>query len=261
MIRERGSRVRAASNGGFTLLELMVAITILATTIVMTNQVLSNTVRSRDFILEDLESPKIANAMLDQLFKDFRFLYYRAGQLADDSGFWGRTRQVAGHDGDRVDFITARTSRVAELENATDKAGLADSPLTEVGYACRPNDSNSNYIELWRREDYFVDDDPTDGGKYSLIYDRVRKFNLRYYPPPEENTDLNGLEDWDSKNMKKVPYAIILEMDFDAKDVGDGRGRELPEPQHVVRIIVLKAARSLPLDAGMGMTPAGMTGM
>ena len=236
---------------GFTLIELSVAIAILAMMVTFVYEILGNAVREKSDVREALEGPKVANAILDQVFKDFRFLYYRAGQLPGDAGFWGRDRRMGGGDADRVDFLTARTSRVATLEDAS--GPQPDAPLAEVGYACRTSDAHPGLLELWRREDYAVDDDPTDGGTYSLVYDRIKSFDLRYYPLPEENTLKDGEAEWDSRLLKKVPYAIILTMHYYLKDVTDLRSKDPPEPQKVLRILLLKPARSLPADAGMGM--------
>ena len=236
---------------GFTLIEVSVAIALLAMLMTFVYAILGNTVRVQEVAHDRLEAPKIANAVLDQVIKDLRFLYYRAGQLPGDSGFWGRDRKVASTDGDRMDFLTTRTNRVATLEDAS--GPTAESPLGEVGYACRASDEHPGLLELWRREDYFVDDDPTDGGTYSLVYDRIKSFDLRYYPLPEENTLKDGEAEWDSRLLKKVPYAIILTMHYYLKDVTDLRSKDPPEPQKVLRILLLKPARSLPADAGMGM--------
>jgi len=97
---------------------------------------------------------------------------------------------------------------VGSEEDGVRRSEDRTSPLTEVGYACRVNDEDSDYLELWRREDYFVDDKPTDGGHYTLVYDRIRTFRLRYYPIPEEAQVKEGLEEWDSGLKKGIPYAI-----------------------------------------------------
>lgn len=244
---------RARPSAGFTLVELTVAILLVSITMAFIYQKLWYTVRTRDMLVRELESPKIESAVLDMIARDFRFLYYQEALLPGNSGFWGRSKSLNAKDADRVDFLTSRVSRIAELEDATAQPG--DSPLGEVGYACRPNDANSKWLELWRREDYFVDDDPTDGGKFSLVYDKVRRFSLRYYPTPEAGAtdDKNGLEEWDSKTSKKVPYAIILDMWY---DIHDPPGDE-PE-RKVTKIFLLKPARSLDANAGM---ETGMTAM
>ena len=242
---------RHARSRGFTLIEVAVAITLLALTMTFVYQILMNTIRARDATIDGLEGPKIDNAITDQLIKDFRFLYWRPGQLPADSGFWGRKTNV--NDSGRIDFVTARTSRVALLEESNSVVGNA--PLVEVGYAPRRNESagKGKWIELWRRESYFVDDNPTEGGMYDLIYDKIRRFDLKYYSLPEERSkDDQGLEEWDSKVLHKVPYAIVLTLEYDVRELVN----ESDEPQgKVKRIILLTPARDVPVDAGM----AGMT--
>jgi prepilin-type N-terminal cleavage/methylation domain-containing protein len=246
----------ARTAGGFTLVEVVVAIAILGFTMTAVYQTIARTQETKDQIESRLEAPKMGAAILDQLFKDFRHVYYREGLFPTGAGFWGRSRQTLGRDSDRVDFVTARTSRIAELEDAPSSEVRAYSPLTEVGYAVRPGEGE--YLELWRREDYWVDDDPTDGGKFSLVTDRLHSFKLRYFPIPEENKDEHGLEEWNSTVTKKVPYAVILDIQYWEKAV-DFAARERPDPQRAIRILLLKAGRAIPLDAGMGMD-TGMTG-
>ncbi len=238
-----------APRRGFTLLELTVALSMLALLVTFVYQILFAAVKNRDAIHESLEGPKVEQALLDQILRDFRFAYYRAGQFPADAGFWGHAKQSGPRDADVVDFMTCRPSKVATLENADEPTG--DAPVSEVGYALRPNPSQAEWLELWRREDFFVDDDPTAGGKYSMLYGKVRSFRLRYFPVPEQNHDEKGLEDWDTKVQKVLPYAIILTLDYDlhAPPVAKPQGR-------LVKVIILRAGRSLPPDAGMS---SGMT--
>ena len=232
---------------GFTLLELLVAIFLLGTILTFVYQILWNAVVNRDRVTEDLEGPKVENAVFDQIARDLRFLWYEEGRLPGNAGFWGRSKQINGRDVDRIDFLTTRTSRFALLEETNEQPG--DSPLTEVGYALRQSEANPRWFELWRREDYFVDDDPTDGGKYTRVYDKIRRFSLRFYPPPEENQAEGGEEEWDSKVKKKVPYAIILDMQYDVREPAGDK-----EQAKVTKILLLKPGRSVEADAGMGMT-------
>jgi len=252
--RSGGSRTRVRAEAGFTLLEISVAVLILALMMTFIYETLFNTIRQRNAQVEGLEGPKIDQAIMDQVMGDLRFVYYRQGLLPGDSGFWGRSRQLNGTEADRVDFLTCRTSKLAELEETTQ--ALGNSPLIEVGYACRQNDANPRWLELWRREDYFVDDDPTDGGRYDLVYDKIRRFDLHYYPPTEDRAENdNGLDEWDTKIQKKLPYAIVVTLYFDVREpISD-------QPQGMVRrIVLLTPARSLPPDATTGMD-AGMSAM
>jgi len=233
------------TDGGFTLLEIVVAIGILAMMMSFVYEVLTKAVATRDTLTEGLEGPKTENAILGEILSDLRFIYYRPGQFANNAGFWGRNRQVAGKEADRIDFLTCRASRTAELEDAGDLRRPVNAPIVEVGYACRPSDAKPEWIELWRRERYFVDDDPTDGGRYDLVYDKLRAFDLEYYEPAEKRVQgSRGLEEWDSKTQKSLPAAIVLRLEFDVREP-----IAKDQPQGMVRrIVLLPPSRSVPPD-------------
>lgn len=250
------SRPRA----GFTLLEVTVTIAILAMMLSFVYQMLSNTVNFSGDMAEEVEGPKIETAILDELIRDLRFVYFRPGQLKGNAGFWGREKIINGVRADRLDFLTCRRSRRAELPGA-DQAQV-NAPLIEVGYACRPSEVYDRHLELWRREDYFVDDDPTNGGKYDLVYDRLRSFELTYYLPTDQRDDTDkGLQEWNTTVQNKLPYAIVLRMTYDVKPpqpAERGRAPRDTPAASVRRIILLKPALSEPPDAGMDAAMAGM---
>lgn len=248
---------RRGAQRGFTLLELMIAITLLVSLSVLMAQIIGGTTRGADIANENLRAPKFANAIFSQIFKDFRYIYW--GGFTGNAGFRGKASTRAGKDADIVSFVTARQTRTVGSEDdgqrrETDRT----SPLTEVGYACRVNDEDSGFLELWRREDYFVDDKPTDGGSYSLVYDRILAFRIRYYPIPEEAQVKEGLEEWDSAIRRGIPYALLLRIDFDVKvpKANEKRERDDDDFQRIYRIILLRGAYSVPWeDPAGGTTP------
>jgi len=216
-------------------------VTVLGFLVVFVYQVLLNSVRGQDMVREDLRTPKIQNAILAQIFKDFRYLYWDG--FVGDTGFIGKTHMIAGMDADSIDFVTSRPSRTAQFEEDALRDPVA-SPLTEVGYALLVNEENSDYLKLYRREDWFVDDDPVKGGKYTLIYDKITKFDLMYFPIPEENVDGEALKEWDTRTKGKLPYAIVLEIEFEVEDKEEQRrnNREEEATETISRIILLKGA-------------------
>ena len=232
---------------GFTLLEVIVALLVLSVVVSFVYQVLQNSVRGQDMVREGLRTPKVQNAILGQIFKDFRYLYWDG--FTGNTGFIGESGMVGGKDADHVDFVTSRPSRMAQLDEERVQDPVP-SPLTEVGYALRVSDENSDYLELYRREDWFVDDNPVRGGKYTLVYDKVTKFDLLYFPIPEENLDGKGRKDWDTRVQGKLPYAIVLEISFDAEE---HEGEEIEETEeHISRIIVLKGAYNVAPQSAPG---------
>ncbi len=236
---------------GFTLIEIVVALTILSALVAMVLTSMQLTVRGRDDLLERLRRPKVANAIISQVVKDLRYLWF--GGLTGNAGFVGRSQQVGGRDGDRIDFVTARLARTVPLDEENRSEDAPQAQLAEVGYALRPNE-DGQHIELWRREDAYVDADPTEGGSYTLIYDRIREVSWTYYDRPGEAQDAKGQEEWDSRVKKRVPYALILQLSFDAEESGDARTET--EPQKVVRIFLLKPGGTMAVDWPGGSTPA-----
>jgi prepilin-type N-terminal cleavage/methylation domain-containing protein len=235
--------MRFARQRGMTLIEITVAVAILATVVGLMYKVIDGTIRGRDLADEGLTTPKVSNAVLGQIFKDFRYIWW--GGLVGDAGFLGKNGTRAGKDADIVQFITARRSRISGLEDGGGRTGEeSTSPLSEVGYALRANDleGDGEWLELWRREDYFVDDDPLKGGSWTLVYDKIRKFDLAYYPTPDKSQEREGLEEWDSRLKHGVPYAILMTVWLDASSSKDEQVGEEREPHKIVRIILLRSA-------------------
>lgn len=253
---------RRGTTRGFTLIELVIAITLLSAIMGLMYQSLGQTIETRNMVQDELQGPKVANAILAQIFKDFRYIYY--GGLQGETGFRGKAIKMAGMDADRVAFVTARRTRTVGTEDdgrRTDDD--RESYLSEVGYACRPHPKYSQWLELWRREDYFVDSKPTEGGFYSLVYDKIRNFRMRYFPIPEEATEKEGLEEWDSAQKKGIPYAILLKIEFDVKEPDEGETYEPDDIDPIHRIILLRGGYSVewgdsaPAGTGPGQTPPG----
>jgi prepilin-type N-terminal cleavage/methylation domain-containing protein len=233
--------VARRARAGFTLIELIIAIGLLALIIGIMYQALGQTIEKRNMVHDALRAPKVANAILAQIFKDFRYIYW--GEFKGGAGFRGSAHTISGMDADRVAFVTARRTRtIGAADDGSRQEGESDSPLTEVGYACRPNPKYPQWLELWRREDYFVDSKPTDGGFYTLVYDKIRNFRMRYVPIPEEHYEnKEGLEEWDSAVKKKIPYAILLKIEFDVSDPVEGEQYQPDDIDPIHRIILLRA--------------------
>ena len=239
---------------GFTLLELMVAVAVLAGLATGMAQVIAAAMAGSESTHERLRRPKVANAIFSQIFRDFRYIYW--GGIKGNAGFRGKANQLSGHDADSVQFITARLTRTTALEEGEQRRGEEPaSPLTEVGYALRVNDEEPQYLELWRREDAFVDSKPTHGGTYTLVYSRITSFRLRYYPSPSELPPGKGegFETWDSATRGTIPYAILIEVRFDVveDEEGDRRGRKQKETDkgHIWQIIRLRGGEGVPYES------------
>jgi prepilin-type N-terminal cleavage/methylation domain-containing protein len=246
---------RARPAAGFTLIELTITIALLAWIVMLMTQLINDTIRGRDMAYNALRRPKIENAILGQIVQDLRYCWF--GGLSGDEGFHGKALTMGGMDADRIAFVTARRTRTVGIEeDGTRRGNEGESPLTEVGYALDMNPENARWLRLWRREDYYVDSRPSEGGRYSLVYDRIRAFRLRYFPIPEElqKAESEGLEEWDSRVKKGVPYGVLLKIEFDTDEVAVDDLTDRPA-ELIYRLILLRPAYNVPFTGGPGATP------
>src|SRR5215831_9925602 len=97
----------------------------------------------------------------------------------------------------------------------TDENTKTRSPITEIGYHVRINPDNQDFLELWRRQDFFVDNLPFEGGSYERVYSQIRKFHIGYYEKLDE--DKEELRDWDVTDKGKLPVAIVITLELEVE--------------------------------------------
>ena len=97
---------------------------------------------------------------------------------------------MLGVDGDSLDFVSSTDSLVQRYRDDR----LLSSSLNEVGYRLRPNPEYDEFLEIYRREDFSVDDQPFEGGEYTFLHDRVRSFDIQVFD--EDGPDAEPIPDW-----------------------------------------------------------------
>jgi hypothetical protein len=121
---------------------------------------------------------------------------------------------------DTLQFVSRRAS-VAQ-EEFFGRGAWVRSPINEIGYRMgRGSYQLGNVRRLFRRESYYVDETPLQGGDYYEVYDRIVSFDIAYagYRAEEEaredaesldERNLDRFESWDSEERKGLPSAIIV---------------------------------------------------
>jgi hypothetical protein len=172
-------------------------------------QILNAARTSRDTIHNIQETQLAGPAILDLVERDLRgiFLYDRP----KDELLRVKNRVVYGLDADSLDFVCTTDSLSPVLLNQQDRYVRSD--YCEVGYRCRPNPADDNFLELYRRESLGVDDEPFDGGTYTFLHDRVKHFDVEVYD--EDGPDAQPLETWcatKSDEHTGLPKRIEIEL-------------------------------------------------
>ena len=177
---------------GFTLVEVLLALLIMAGIMVTITQVLTGVRRTRDDIHNIQERQMTGPAILQRIERDLRglFVYDRGRHQL----LRVRDRVVGGLDADTLDFVSTTDGLLPWQENPAEPWRSGD--WNEVGYRLRPRPGSDDFLELYRREGLGVDEEPFDGGRFALLADRVKGFNIEVYA--EDGPDAEPEEAWEA---------------------------------------------------------------
>lgn len=220
---------------GFTLLEIILATVLFALLMSQYYDVFLGVVSLEEYARESRSYGSVGPAVLD-LVEDDALSLFTHPRAADAFPFRGADDLMGAKPADRLNFVARRES-IHQEEFGTDN--WVRSPINEVGYRLADNSAAPDRLrKLYRREDYYVDTSPLQGGDYFEVYDRVVSFDVKYlgYPSEEEaRTDAASLEDrrlqvfesWDSEERKGLPTAMIVTFVIEPPVLG-----ARPEPEY-----------------------------
>ena len=179
---------RACARSGFSLVEVLVTLLIVGGIMVAITQLLEAARISRDTIHNIQETQLAGPAIMDLIERDLRAIaiYDRPkDQLLRVSD-----RVTQGLDADSLDFVSTTDSLVAiEIDRR-----FVNHDLNEVGYRLRPNPELDDFLEIYRRESFGIDQEPFDGGSYTFLHDRVKQFDVQVYV--EDGVDAEPQDEW-----------------------------------------------------------------
>lgn len=209
---------------GFTLVEMLLAITLIAIIITVLYGVLEQTLGAQGRIEAVMYGSEIGPHLLNQIRQDIEACF-----VPDDKKtyFLGQDKKDIGGDADRVDFV----SSTLDLKEEQGK-DPAFSAINEVGYQLKPNRERSGVLVLYRRLDYGIDDDALKGGRLYELYDRVKSLNVEFYDGKDWQPS------WDNKELKKLPEAVRVELVI---QVNTDLEEDKPEDRKYSTIITLPA--------------------
>lgn len=187
----RRHRKTHASAAGFTLVEVLIAALIMGMMFMSISKLMQSARQTRDTIHNFQETQLAGPAILEMLSVDVAGLF----TFNRERQFWvGITdRTVNGLDADRIDFVTTSDSLLA-ISDLGDEDRPVRADYNEVGYVLRPNPDNDEFLELYRREDYGIDEEPMRGGEYTFLSNQVKGFNIEVYE--EDGPDSDPVDDW-----------------------------------------------------------------
>lgn len=209
----RASSDPGRRSSGFTLIEVLLTLLIMGMLMVSMTQILTAARYSRDTIHNIQETQLAGPAIMDLIERDLRGLFVFNRAQAGHIRVVDRVQ--LGLDGDSLDFVTTTDSKsLVEVDNR-----FVRFDLNEVGYRLRPSPESDEFLEIYRREDFGVDEKPFDGGRYVFLHDRVKSFEIQVYL--QDGLDDNEpLDEWgvdDRSPEVGVPARIDVSMTLELR--------------------------------------------
>lgn len=191
---------RGRASAGFTLIEVMLVAMIMGMMMVSISKLMQAARRTRDTIHNFQETQLAGPAVLEMITRDLDGLITTGRPRTDWLKITDRT--VNGQDADRIDFVTT-TDSLMVLSDDNDEPLRAD--INEVGYVLRPSPENDEFLEIYRREDFGVDDEPMQGGDYTFLSDQVKGLNIEVFH--EDGPDAEPEDEWTADSVAPLPGA------------------------------------------------------
>ncbi|MSQ00704.1 MAG: prepilin-type N-terminal cleavage/methylation domain-containing protein [Myxococcales bacterium] len=203
---------------GFTLLEVVVAIGILAMIGMLTLETLSSALDTRDVLEEEDAANQSARVALDRLRRDLRLAYLTENTSAVNTY---RTQFIGKNDDpDQLWFTTLSHHRMYRESRECDQ--------TEVTYWTEDDPTMDGAKVLLRREAPRIDHEPENDGLISPLAYHLKDINYRYINP-KTNT---WLDEWDSTGVdtaNSLPRAVQIALVFLVPDPEE-EGRLVERP-------------------------------
>ena len=194
---------------GFTLVEIMLAMLLTAIVMSLVYGMVVSTIMAQQRIEQVTRATEIGPAIMSQIRSDLDGAFL---PRQDEEGFVGINSQGSSGDRDRIDFVSTTIAYGSEEQSLDPRFHS----VNELGYQVRPNPNDTGVGILYRREDYFLDQDPMRGGRLIELYERVLHFDVRYWDGEI------WLEEWNSRNMEgTIPRAVRVELTILVNDRED----------------------------------------
>ena len=197
------SALRIPNSLGFTLLEVIIAVTIMAGIVTVIYTSFSTVSRNVAKAEEKRDAADLARTLLTKLSSDISNAYYNPSMK--ETFFYGK-KSGAELDSPRFDSIALTT-----LTNWR-KPNSKETDLWEVGYRFEET-PEKNGIRLIRKEkrEFGTDNTALEGGTDYTLTERVKGLRLRYY---------NGstwTDDWDNRTQQslQLPKAVEITLVLD----------------------------------------------
>jgi general secretion pathway protein J len=195
-------RARRRRGRGLTLLEVMVAVAILAMVALLTYGAFDGLSRGKKNLGRINDRYHQGRAAVERITRELSSAFISMHQPATEAQI-RRLTIFAGSNGspaDRLDFTSFSHRRLVKDAHESDQ--------NEVSYFGSPDPNVSGKVDLARREAATIDLEPKRGGEVNVLAEDIESFELRYL----DATTGMWTETWDSSQATGQPGRLPFEI-------------------------------------------------
>jgi type II secretion system protein J len=210
---------RGKKPSGFTLIEVLISITILLVIMTMIYSSFSNSSNTIRICRDRIDIYQTARMTLERMAEDISCAFPPKRRLDDvQYGFIGEDRELDGMPADTLSFIS--TSRLKFTQ------GFRESGLCEIGYSIETDPETDEYV-LYRRQDDTIDEEIDRGGIVNELAEQIRGIDLEYYDEKGTKWDRWHFDDRGSlptmveitvsledENKKNIDFTTLVYLDM-----------------------------------------------
>jgi general secretion pathway protein J len=214
------TQLRKRRSRGFTLIEVLISIAILAAITSLLFGAFSALKRSKDGLSRVQDRQREGRLAMARITRELQSAYLSAHIPLNQALLVQKTifKSERGSPADRLDFTAFANRRLDRDSHVSDQC--------ELSYFGSPNPDGSGTTDLVRRVDTELDLEPTKGGKVEVLATDIDLFDLQYL----DATTGQWQENWDTTQTTGQPdrlplqVRVILVLNGGARS-GSDRGR------------------------------------
>jgi len=202
-VRRRGPKLL----GGMTLIEAMIAITILSIVTTLVYGGFSQTMRNKTRVEEQSDRAHVIRVAMERLVRELSQAFVSVHVNPNPSlqsiltCFHGYRHGGAS----RIDFTSFSRRRLYRDAHESDQ--------NELSYFIARHPEERDQRVLVRREQRRIDDQPDRGGQLTILVEDVREFQLEYLDPQT----LDWVDTWDAApnggQANRLPYQVRIRLE------------------------------------------------
>ena len=162
---------------GFTLLEVVLAVAILAIVGTMIYGGFSQTSLNKARVQEDVDHSRVVHMALERIVRELSMAFVSTHVNVSLDLRVSNTAFIGIDEGlrDRIDFTSFSHRRL--------RRDARESDQNEISYFVTEHPDEPGVNVLARREQNRIDEDPQKGGKSQILIEGIEAFDIEYYDP------------------------------------------------------------------------------